>query len=101
MLRDASDTSPAHPCPVKVQAPDLHRELWIQRHTLEFKKIGTFFIHVRSFCLENFIETLALQTATGDGEVDESNPGTEIRWELDLPKGATDQAALLHIRGLT
>lgn len=58
---------------------------------MEFQKVGPFLIHVGSFRFENFVETLALQTATGDGEVDEGHPGAEVRGELDLPRGAVDQ----------
>ena len=76
----------------------MHREPRTGNRTLEFQKVGPFLIHVRSFCFENFIETLALQTATGDGEVDEGHPGAEIRGELDLPRGATGRSVSSHPR---
>lgn len=56
--------------------------------TLEFEEIGALLVHIRPLCLQHLVQALALQAAAGDREVDEGDPGAEVRRELHLPEGA-------------
>lgn len=54
---------------------------------MEFQKVGPFLVHIGSFCFEDFVEALALQAATGHGEVDEGHPGAEVRGNSTCQEG--------------
>lgn len=51
---------------------------------MQLQEVGALLVHVGPLCFEHFVETLALQTAAGHGEVHEGDPGTKVWWELYL-----------------
>ena len=52
--------------------------------SLQFEQVRALGVHVWPLCLEHLVETLRLQRATGDGEVDKRHTGTQVWGKLNL-----------------
>ena len=62
-----------------LQVSELQLEL-----SLQLEQIWAPFVDIRTLGLQNLVEALALQGATGHSEVHKCHTRTDVGWELDL-----------------